>query len=260
MDNLFLPKLVWDCAHVMMCDTCVILIVARFIDWRWKMNDKDIIISELILDFKKKYLNKRYFLNNKIKIIKIGVLLCVLIVSLGILMLGHPKDEKIKITSNENVDSELKQEQVQEMIIVDIGGEVVNPQVVQLKVDSRVEDAIIKAGGLTENADISTINRAAILIDGEKVYVPSKNTAENVGADTLYEGQIPEGEIYSPKVNINTANATMLQEINGVGPATALKIIEHRTENGRFSKIEDIMEVTGIGEKTFEEMKDDITI
>ncbi len=213
-------------------------------------------ISEIIFELKKKYLNKVFVKKNKNKVIKLGAMILILFTVLIIFLTGIGNDNDIETQSEVLPNDTVQDVIVVENIVVDVGGEVMNPQVVKLPIDSRVEDAIIAAGGLTSNADVSTINRALILSDGEKIYIPSFEEVEN----GITEGQIPIGEVFFSKVNINTANSTMLQEIQGVGPATALKIIDYRNENGKFEKIEDIMNVSGIGEKTFEEMKDDISV
>ncbi len=144
-------------------------------------------------------------------------------------------------------------------IFVDIGGEVISPMVVELEEGSRVGDAIEAAGGVTENADLTDINRAAFVEDGEKIYIPPAEI----------EGEESEGNVSSSgyqasrgdgRININTADSAQLQELDGIGPATAQKIIDYRKENGRFSSIEDIKNVSGIGDKSFEKIKDRIKV
>jgi len=125
-----------------------------------------------------------------------------------------------------------------------------------------VDDAIKAAGGLKQEADMTSINRAEFLEDGQKVFIPSfpldedGNIIENAAGDTADAGSAA----VSGKVNINTADSTALQTLSGVGPATAQKIIDYRESNGRFSSVEDIKNVSGIGEKTYEKLKDSITI
>ncbi|MGN0702241.1 MAG: helix-hairpin-helix domain-containing protein [Lentihominibacter sp.] len=139
-------------------------------------------------------------------------------------------------------------------IFVDIGGAVKTPMLAELPQESRVEDAITAAGGLTEDADLSTVNRAEFLEDGQKVYIPFLSADSEAGAE------VSQWESSTGKVNINTADSTALQTLNGVGPATAEKIIDYRSDNGSFRKPEDLKNVSGIGDKTFEKLKDDITI
>ena len=151
-------------------------------------------------------------------------------------------------------------------IFVDIGGAVKNPMLVELPDGSRVDDAIQAAGGLKQEADMSNINRAEFLLDGQKIYIPSLaldadgNVIENAAAGTAVSSASGSGSDATGKVNINTADSTQLQTLNGVGPATAQKIIDYRQSNGSFTSVEDIKNVSGIGDKTFEKMKDHITI
>lgn len=133
-------------------------------------------------------------------------------------------------------------------IIIEIAGSVKTPTVVELPEGSRVFEAIEAAGGLLAEANTVNINKAAILQDGERVYIPST-------AEVEYESEVADG-----KVNINTADSQTLQTLNGVGPSTADKIIAYREDNGPFSKVEDLMNVSGIGKKTFEKLQDGITI
>lgn len=157
-------------------------------------------------------------------------------------------------------------------ICVDIGGAVESPMLAELPQGSRVEDAIVAAGGLTEDADISNINRAEFLEDGQKIYIPEavSGVSDAAGAsngENSLSGDVASaspgvagGSAAGGKININTADSIALQQLNGVGPATAQKIIDYRTSNGSFKSIEDIKNVSGIGDKTFEKLKDYITI
>ncbi len=151
------------------------------------------------------------------------------------------------------------------VIYVDIGGEVNQPSVVELADGSRVTDAIAAAGGLTEKADLTDINRAAFVSDGEKIYIPSQESDPADGVVSADSGgggngSGSSGRSSDGKININTADSTQLQELNGVGPATAEKIIDYRKQNGRFQSIEDIKNVSGIGDKTYEKLKDHIRV
>ena len=140
-------------------------------------------------------------------------------------------------------------------IYVDIGGQVKNPGVYTVKEGTRLFEVIEKAGGLTEDAFIEQVNQAEAVTDGQKIVIPSEEDVQQ-----SLPPQTPSGKDGSGLVNINAADSQTLQEIPGVGPATAEKIIAYRTENGRFSSIEDLKNVSGIGDKTFEKMKDKITV
>lgn len=142
-------------------------------------------------------------------------------------------------------------------IIIDISGEVVEPKIISLPEGSRVYEAIKLAGGLKKTAAIDEINQAAILNDGEKIIIPK------IGAPTVTNNtNISSKTSNNTKrlININTANAELLDGIQGVGPATAQNIINYRIDTGKFNKIEDIKNVTGIGDKTFEKLKGQICV
>lgn len=149
-------------------------------------------------------------------------------------------------------------------IFVDIGGAVKTPMLAELPDGSRVDDAIQAAGGLKTEADLSNINRAEFLTDGQKVFIPSLALDEdgNVIEGSVSSGMVTNSESAAAtgKVNINSADSEQLQTLSGVGPATAQKIIDYRQSNGSFSSVEDLKNVSGIGDKTFEKLKDDITI
>ena len=156
------------------------------------------------------------------------------------------------------------------IVYVDIGGAVKHPMLAELPSGSRVEDAIEAAGGLKKDADMTSVNRAQILTDGEKVYIPeegegtegtgSGGSGSGSGAASAGGSGAEMVGISSGRININTADVTLLQQLTGVGPVTAQKIVDYREENGKFQSIEDLKNVSGIGDKTFEKMKDDITI
>ncbi|MBR6472108.1 MAG: helix-hairpin-helix domain-containing protein [Firmicutes bacterium] len=142
-------------------------------------------------------------------------------------------------------------------LYVDISGEVKLPGVYKVSSETRVFQVIDMAGGLTDKADTNSLNRAERVIDGQKIIVRA------VGE----EGEIyPYGSGYDSymdetgKVNINYATSDILQTLPGIGPSKAQKIISYREEMGYFATIEEIMSVSGIGEKTFASIKDLITV
>lgn len=152
-------------------------------------------------------------------------------------------------------------------IIVYICGAVKESKVITLPENSRISDAIDAVGGLTEDADLTNINLAYILEDGEKIYIPQKGEEPQNEASTASSSvQSSSYSNYSAtstksnKININKATQTELETIPGVGPSTALKIIEYREQNKKFSSIEDIKNVSGIGNAKYEKMKDYITV
>ena len=153
-------------------------------------------------------------------------------------------------------------------IYVDVAGAVLNPGVIALPPDSRVTDAIDAAGGLSSNASLKSINRALKLNDGEKVYIPTREEEETSNSEDIIaenngitdNGSSRTETSANARVNINTADLETLQLLVGVGPSTAQKIIDYRRNNGNFQAIEDLMDVSGIGQKTFDKMKDEISV
>ena len=137
-----------------------------------------------------------------------------------------------------------------------------NQGVVKLKEGSRVIDAIEAAGGETENADLSLINLAYMLQDGEKIYVPSTEDKENMDNELFLDSIKLENKnsVKSLKVNINTASAEEFESIPGIGQTIASRIVLYRSENGKFKNIEDIKNVSGIGESKYNDIKNYIYI
>jgi competence protein ComEA len=134
---------------------------------------------------------------------------------------------------------------------VSVVGAVVNPGVVhQLPPGSRVENAVIAAGGLTLDADLTKINLAALLRDGEQINIPSLRSAGT--NSTAAPEKLQDGE----KIRINSATVTELQKLPGVGPAIAGRIIDYRNKNGPFKSLTDLDKVSGIGESRLAEWRD----
>lgn len=148
-----------------------------------------------------------------------------------------------------------------EEIIVEIKGQVPNPGIFVLPVDSRLHLAIGLAGGLLPEADALSLNMAMKLTDEMSVYVPK--IGEMLIAPPVIEAPAAQ-QAASPSggglVNINTADETGLTTLSGIGPAKAAAIIAHREEHGPFASIEALKDVTGIGDKTFDQLKESISI
>ena len=176
-------------------------------------------------------------------------------------------NENLEITNNETQE-ESKEE---EKIVVHITGAVNKEGIVELQTGARITDAIEKAGGAKENADIKNINLATILEDGMKVHIPTveetQANKENINVENNASSQIDTGTKEATsntktqgKININTATKEELDTLPGIGPSTAAKIIEYRKENGKFKNIEEIKEVSGIGDAKYEKIKELINI
>ena len=167
---------------------------------------------------------------------------------------AQPAEAALKVEGGEQTQTAAggKTAEQTAMIYVDISGCVKEPGVYEVQEGTRVFQLIEEAGGLTENADIEGINRAEPLIDGQKIVIYARSGDEAESAGT--------GERSDGRININTADSELLQEIPGVGPVTAEKIIQYREENGRFAAPEEIKNVSGIGEKTYEKLANFICV
>lgn len=145
-------------------------------------------------------------------------------------------------------------------ITVEIKGEVKKPDVYILKENSIVKDLIEEAGGLTENADISNINRAKQLQNHELVYISNKNEEASIQTGKNQVQSSASATQSNSMININSATADELKSLDGIGDSKANSIIEYREKNGGFKSIDDIKNVDGIGEKMFEKIKDSLTV
>ena len=143
-------------------------------------------------------------------------------------------------------------------IYVDLSGAVMNPGVLKLEENTRVYQAIEISGGLKAGADVSGINMAAKLKDENKIYIPK--IGEKLKTPAVNNLESIPGIENNGQIDINTANSQQLQELSGVGPSTAEKIIQYREVHGSYLVIEDIKNVSGIGDKTFAKFKDKICI
>lgn len=215
-------------------------------------------------------------LNQKQKIILIiGIIIAAIII--GYYYINSTKEvynnytELGNIVEEENIEeNETKtNEIIEEEIIVHVAGAVEKNGIVKLKPNARIVDAIEAAGGLADGADLTEVNLAYTVQDGQKIYIPSveeKNTKEIInkiiteGGGNVIVGSIEENSKSTGKININKATAIELMNIPGVGEVTAAKIIEYRETQGTFKTIEDIKNVSGIGDAKFNAMKEYITV
>jgi len=173
-----------------------------------------------------------------------------------------PKDEEL-ISSASTLNSEIPVKEVlndsasqQDTIYVDVKGAVEQPGVYEMTTENRVKDVIEKAGGLTKDADQSQVNLAQKVHDEMIIMVPELpdlNVDSGQTADTVSSN-------IDGKVRINYATQDEIETLPGIGPSKAQAIIQHREEFGLFQTVEDLLEISGIGEKTLENMKDNIQI
>lgn len=183
------------------------------------------------------------------------------------------ENEAKKNTTEEN--NEITDETTR--IVVHVSGAVNQEGVFELAQNSRVADAIEVAGGVTENAYMKDVNLASPLEDGMKIYIPTKEENEqgestsyirssNTGTSSSNNNAITQNSggnktsNKNVKVNINTAGLEELDTLPGIGESTANKIINYRNENGKFKSIEEIKEVSGIGDSKYEKIKDLIEV
>ena len=207
-------------------------------------------------------------LNKKQKII---LIILITIIGIGI----YCYTNAIENTSEEEIENVLEvaqtnttKETEEKNIFVHIAGCVQKEGMLELSSNSRIADAIEKAGGLTQEADLSDINLAYLLEDGMKIYIPNQNerqennekTENTAKTENTPSMQIQDTSTKQDVININAATQEELDTLPGIGPATATKIIEYRKEKGKFKQKEEIKEVSGIGEAKYEKIKEYISI
>ena len=198
----------------------------------------------------------------KIKQYKKQIIIAVIaIILIGYYLFSNQKENVVTenltdFTLQNTVQNEVinPEENIEETILVHVAGQVANPGVVELKQGDRIQNAIEKAGGILETANLSNINLASFVEDGMKIYIPSVTENNEINISSQEEA------VLNSKININTANQTQLEELEGIGEITALRIIEYRKQNGKFKTIEDLKNVKGIGDAKFDKIKDDIEV
>lgn len=210
--------------------------------------------------------------NEKRKIIILFVVICCFITILIIAFFNFYSSKYESITENEdffinlekenNEIEEIKEEVTNEknMVIIHIAGAVKKEGVIEIEENSRIADVIEKTGGLTKEADLTDVNLAYSVKDGQKIYIPSVKDKEKA---TIVSSGMGEGEAISSeekRVNINTATQTQLEELSGIGPSTASSIISYRQEKGKFKSIDEIKNVSGIGEAKYNKIKENICV
>ncbi|MBU8770368.1 helix-hairpin-helix domain-containing protein [Cytobacillus oceanisediminis] len=172
-------------------------------------------------------------------------------------------EQTVQLNEKEDDDKEMETEgdeqaeQMPQPMKADIKGAVQKPGVYEAAEDDRVIDLLEKAGGLTDKADGTKINFALNITDEMVIYVPEKG--EILEAATVEDGKA-RGQQDNGKINLNQANESELQTLPGIGPSKAAAIIEHRETNGPFKDVADLKLISGIGEKTFEKLKEHISV
>lgn len=206
-----------------------------------------------------KKLNRKggsYLLLEKLKshIILIGIVLMIILV----MFFKRPLNQSANsfdLETNDPLTSDITSEEkpqqvVNEKVIIDIKGEVKNPGVYEITSQARVNDVILMAGGLTNQADEYQVNLAEIVYDEMVIFIPAVGEIES--------GETGQG--MSDKIHVNRATTTELESLSGIGPSKAAAIINYRDEHGKFQSVEDLLNVPGIGQKTLDNIVDDLQI
>lgn len=202
---------------------------------------------------------------NKEKKIKLAITIAIgIIVIIGIIKIvdiyyEKNNTEKISMSNFIENETETEDEKCNTKIKVYITGEVKNQGVIELEEGDRIADAIEKAGGQTEQASLKNVNLAYQLEDGQKIYIPNVNDNETEIIDDGASGVVDD-TTNQTVVNINKADETELQSLNGIGESLATSIVQYRKENGKFETIEDLKNVPGIGDSKFENIKEYIKV
>ena len=207
----------------------------------------------------------KVFKENKI----IGLIIVFIVFGASIFIYRYEKDEVFKdeymkeIFVTEESDkkdmsldsNKIEAEVVVNKIVVEIKGEVNKPDVYTMDEDSIIRDLINEAEGVTEEANLDGINRAKKLQNNQLIVIPNINDKESMVVNNEY---IEEEE--NELISINNASKERLMDIQGIGEVKADSIIEYREKNGGFKSIEELKNISGIGEKTFEKLKDSISL
>lgn len=188
---------------------------------------------------------------------KYGWIIGSCILGVAILFISSKSEPKKSVVISKNDDQEQNTETSDpvEYAIVDVKGEVEKPGVYELKQGARVDDVLDLAGGFTKDADDLQVNQAQKVHDEMIVYVPGID--ENSEGVVIEDGIVTEGE---GKVRLNSATKDEIEELPGIGPSKADAILQYREEHGLFTGVEDLLHISGIGEKTLENLREYIQI
>lgn len=206
---------------------------------------------------------RSFFEQYRAYLISAGIITVVLVFLLLKLFQGQEVEETPFPIDTSVVEETIEdvEETLPTTVFVEVKGAVNAPGVYELPGDARIKN-VLDIAAVSENADLLTVNQSLKLKDEMVIYVPFKGELDSKEIPYLTTGDSTnlEGSEESSKVNINTADVSELTTLNGIGEKKAQAIIEYREEFGLFSKVEDLMNISGIGEKTFENLQADITI
>ena len=172
------------------------------------------------------------------------------------------QDEEMVILEEVELEEESEETESGEMdeeintIFIHVCGQVVSPGVYEIAEGCRIYEAVQIAGGMTEDAAQDYINQAQVLADGQKIYIPSVEEVEQ----GIVQENTGTGAGTGMKININTASKEELMTLTGIGEVRALAIISYRQAHGAFGNVEELMQVEGIKQGTYDKIKDQITV
>jgi competence protein ComEA len=185
-----------------------------------------------------------------------GIVICLIILFFFIQQKKSDPLEQVAQSQEFTEDSPQLSQSQDQRIFLDIKGAVRQPGMYEGKENMRVWDAVMLAGGFSEEADTKQVNFSKRVTDQMVIYIPKQGEQVAALEDTLQQSS--EGE--SSKVNLNQATEAQLQELSGVGQKKAQEIIRYREENGGFKIIDELKNISGFGDKTFEKLKDNLSI
>jgi len=192
------------------------------------------------------------------ELIKKGLFFVPVIIAIGLFLFMTRDDSAADMDSDlhelllTDGEEHTEDDKASEMeVMVDVKGEVRNPGVYEMPADSRVNDVIQKAGGFMDEADETQVNLAQKVHDEMIIIISKSGEAGEVST---------QGSNESGKVRINVADQAEIESLNGIGPSKAQAIIQYREENGLFQTAEDLLEISGIGQKTLDNIMDDLII
>ena len=181
--------------------------------------------------------------------------LAIAIAFAGLLINKQTRITKPKIEQPKRRAVIRKKEKAIKQIYVHVGGSVLRPGLYRLQLGARAAEAVQSAGGVVEDGDIDAINLATKLTDGQKIIVPKIRSITEATSPLIYDAD-SEG----PLVNLNTAATTQLESLDGIGPVLAGRIVAWRQKHGRFKNIRQLNDVSGIGPKKYEQIKDSVKV
>ncbi|SIQ71879.1 helix-hairpin-helix domain-containing protein [Halanaerobium kushneri] len=181
-------------------------------------------------------------------------------------VLDSGSESNLNILETGKMQDNINNEELDKKIVVHLAGNVKKPGVYKLNKNDRLVDLIKAAGGLKEKADLAKINLAEKLYDGQKIFIEEKIKIKPSSTFADPENEVNEKSVInnfsanSSLININQADQNRLEKLSGIGPAKAAAIIKYREQNDYFSRKEDLLNVSGIGEKTLENIRDEIVL